>query len=75
MLFYHLVQNPLPYLARFAEADVLTSTDQVIPTVSDDRLDIWQQGEDYSCLLVFGLVTCCCFVVMHCTVVFNTFIN
>ncbi|KAH7835883.1 hypothetical protein Vadar_030814 [Vaccinium darrowii] len=37
------LKNPLPYLARFAEADVLTSTDQVIPTVSDDRLDIWQQ--------------------------------
>lgn len=39
-----LKQNPLPYLARFPEADVLTSTDQVVPTVSDDRLDIWQQG-------------------------------
>jgi len=37
------LKNPLPYLARFPEADVLTSTDQVIPTVSDDRLDIWQQ--------------------------------
>ncbi|XP_059639980.1 arabinosyltransferase XEG113 [Cornus florida] len=37
------LKNPLPYLARFPEADVLTSTDQVIPTVVDDRLDIWQQ--------------------------------
>ncbi|XAR69213.1 hypothetical protein NMG60_11000717 [Bertholletia excelsa] len=37
------LKNPLPYLARFPEADVLTSTDQVIPTVADDRLEIWQQ--------------------------------
>ncbi|KNA24990.1 hypothetical protein SOVF_010650 [Spinacia oleracea] len=37
------LKNPLPYFARFPEADVLTSTDQVIPTVVDDRLDVWQQ--------------------------------
>ncbi|KAF5460233.1 hypothetical protein F2P56_020116 [Juglans regia] len=37
------LKNPLPYLARFPGADVLTSSDQVIPTVVDDRLDIWQQ--------------------------------
>lgn len=37
------LKNPLPYLARFPEADVLTSTDQVVPTVVDDRLDVWQQ--------------------------------
>lgn len=37
------LKNPLPYFARFPEADVLTSSDQVIPTVVDDRLDIWQQ--------------------------------
>lgn len=37
------LKNPLPYLARYPEADVLTSTDQVVPTVADDRLDIWQQ--------------------------------
>lgn len=42
-----LEQNPLPYLARFPGADVLTSSDQVVPTVVDDRLDIWQQGEYY----------------------------
>ena len=41
----YLKQNPLPYFARYPGADVLTSTDQVIPTVVDDRLDIWQQGE------------------------------
>lgn len=37
------LKNPLPYIARFPEADVLTSTDQVVPTVTDDRLDLWQQ--------------------------------
>lgn len=37
------LKNPLPYFARYPGADVLTSTDQVIPTVVDDRLDIWQQ--------------------------------
>lgn len=37
------LKNPLPYLARYPEADVLTSTDQVTPTVSDDRLDIWKE--------------------------------
>ncbi|GMH22835.1 hypothetical protein Nepgr_024678 [Nepenthes gracilis] len=37
------LKNPLPYLARFPEADVLTSSDQVVPTVVDDKLDIWQQ--------------------------------
>ncbi|KAI7733025.1 hypothetical protein M8C21_029818 [Ambrosia artemisiifolia] len=37
------LKNPLPYLARYPEADVLTSTDQVTPTVTDDRLDDWQQ--------------------------------
>ncbi|KAH9614722.1 hypothetical protein KSS87_019584 [Heliosperma pusillum] len=37
------LKNPLPYFARFPEADVLTSTDQVVPTVVDDRLDLWQQ--------------------------------
>ncbi|XP_057963795.1 arabinosyltransferase XEG113 [Malania oleifera] len=37
------LKNPLPYFARFPGADVLTSSDQVVPTVVDDRLDIWQQ--------------------------------
>ncbi|XP_010907098.1 arabinosyltransferase XEG113 isoform X2 [Elaeis guineensis] len=37
------LKNPLPYLARFPEADVLTSSDQVIPTVTDDSLEVWQQ--------------------------------
>lgn len=37
------LKNPLPYLARYPEADVLTSSDQVIPTVVDDSLEIWQE--------------------------------
>ncbi|KAI0488537.1 hypothetical protein KFK09_028373 [Dendrobium nobile] len=37
------LKNPLPYLARFPEADLLTSSDQVIPTVTDDSLEVWQQ--------------------------------
>ncbi|KAH0974437.1 hypothetical protein GBA52_016336 [Prunus armeniaca] len=40
---FFVEQDPLPYLARYPEADVLTSSDQVVPTVTDDRLDIWQQ--------------------------------
>jgi len=43
-------QNPLPYLARYPEADVLTSSDQVVPTVVDDSLEIWQEGE-YFCMI------------------------
>ncbi|XP_075495671.1 LOW QUALITY PROTEIN: arabinosyltransferase XEG113-like [Primulina tabacum] len=42
------LKNPLPYLARFPEADVLTSTDLVAPTVVDDRLDDWRQGSAYN---------------------------
>ncbi|XP_027360591.1 arabinosyltransferase XEG113-like isoform X2 [Abrus precatorius] len=37
------LKNPLPYLARYPGADVLTSSDQVVPTVVDDRLEIWQE--------------------------------
>ncbi|XP_020596119.1 arabinosyltransferase XEG113 isoform X2 [Phalaenopsis equestris] len=37
------LKNPLPYLARFPEADLFTSSDQVIPTVTDDSLEVWQQ--------------------------------
>ncbi|KAL8201145.1 hypothetical protein R6Q57_012484 [Mikania cordata] len=42
----HMVwlKNPLPYLARYSAADVLTSTDQVTPTATDDRFDNWQQA-------------------------------
>ncbi|KAK7250704.1 hypothetical protein RIF29_33306 [Crotalaria pallida] len=37
------LKDPLPYLARYPTADVLTSSDQVIPTVVDDSLEIWQE--------------------------------
>ncbi|KAJ3681566.1 hypothetical protein LUZ60_016055 [Juncus effusus] len=36
------IKNPLPYIARFPDADILTSSDQVIPTVTDDSLEVWQ---------------------------------
>ncbi|XP_031502639.1 arabinosyltransferase XEG113 [Nymphaea colorata] len=36
------LKNPLPYIARYPDADVLTSSDQVIPTVIDDRLEDWR---------------------------------
>ncbi|URE25611.1 Nucleotide-diphospho-sugar transferase [Musa troglodytarum] len=34
--------NPLPYFARFPEADMLTSSDQLRPTTTDDSLEVWQ---------------------------------
>ncbi|KAK2408633.1 Nucleotide-diphospho-sugar transferase family protein [Trifolium repens] len=37
------LKNPLPYLARYPGADILTSSDQLIPTVVDDSLEIWQE--------------------------------
>ncbi|KAL5539625.1 hypothetical protein UlMin_042311 [Ulmus minor] len=37
------LKNPLPYLARYPGADVLTSSDQVVPTVVDDSLEDWQR--------------------------------
>ncbi|KAK1318727.1 hypothetical protein QJS10_CPB04g01396 [Acorus calamus] len=37
------LKNPLPYLAQFPAADILTSSDQVVPTVTDDSLEVWQQ--------------------------------
>ncbi|XWS49431.1 hypothetical protein CRYUN_Cryun12cG0003200 [Craigia yunnanensis] len=40
------LKNPLPYLARYPDADVLTSSDQVVPTVVDDRLADWKQADD-----------------------------
>jgi len=38
------LKNPLPYLARYPDADLLTSSDQVIPTVTDDSLENWREG-------------------------------
>ncbi|KXZ43660.1 hypothetical protein GPECTOR_83g272 [Gonium pectorale] len=33
------VKNPIPYFHRYPEADILTSTDQLGPTVKDDSLE------------------------------------
>jgi hypothetical protein len=52
------LKNPLPYLARYPDADILTSTDQVVPTVVDDSLDIWQQGGDYSVNILHVISEC-----------------
>lgn len=38
------LKNPLPYIARYPAADVLTSSDNVVPTVSDDRLELWKEA-------------------------------
>jgi hypothetical protein len=38
------LKDPLPYLARYPDADLLTSSDQVIPTVTDDSLENWREG-------------------------------
>ncbi|KAJ4780116.1 Nucleotide-diphospho-sugar transferase family protein [Rhynchospora pubera] len=37
------LKNPLPYIARYPDADILTSSDQVIPTITDDSLEVWQE--------------------------------
>lgn len=37
------LKDPLPYLARFPAADILTSSDQLLPTVPDDRLEAWER--------------------------------
>ncbi|KAJ8509832.1 hypothetical protein OPV22_000266 [Ensete ventricosum] len=41
------LKNPLPYFARFPEADILTSSDQLRPTTMDDSLEVWQNGIFY----------------------------
>jgi hypothetical protein len=38
-----LQQNPLPYFERFPSADVLTSSDEVVNSVDDDSLEIWDR--------------------------------
>ncbi|CAL0313223.1 unnamed protein product [Lupinus luteus] len=40
------LKNPLPYLARYPKADVLTSTDQLKPTHVDDSLEVWQEAAE-----------------------------
>ncbi|CAL9131006.1 unnamed protein product [Musa acuminata var. zebrina] len=41
------LKNPLPYFARFPEADLLTSTDHLRPTTTDDSLEVWHNGIFY----------------------------
>ncbi|CAK9200431.1 unnamed protein product [Sphagnum jensenii] len=41
MIFF---QNPLPYFERYQSADLLTSSDEVVNSVDDDRLEIWDRS-------------------------------
>eukprot|EP00271_Cylindrocystis_brebissonii_P007994 TRINITY_DN219_c0_g1_i1.p1 TRINITY_DN219_c0_g1~~TRINITY_DN219_c0_g1_i1.p1 ORF type:complete len:733 (-),score=136.76 TRINITY_DN219_c0_g1_i1:483-2681(-) len=38
------LQNPLPWLRRWPNADVVTSTDEVVRTVDDDGLERWDRA-------------------------------
>ncbi|KAK9813171.1 hypothetical protein WJX72_010080 [[Myrmecia] bisecta] len=38
------LQDPLPYVARASEADILTSSDHLANTVDDDSLEQWPQA-------------------------------
>lgn len=38
------LKNPIPYFGRYPEADILTSTDQLGPTVQDDSLEKWPEA-------------------------------
>jgi arabinosyltransferase len=51
------LKNPLPYLAHYPDADLLTSSDQVIPTVTDDSLENWREGNNF---LQRTPKYCCC---------------
>ncbi|XP_078445651.1 arabinosyltransferase XEG113-like isoform X2 [Wolffia australiana] len=42
------LKNPMPYLARFPEADILSSTDALVPTVTDDSLEDWKHVVRYA---------------------------
>ncbi|KAK4278993.1 hypothetical protein QN277_016759 [Acacia crassicarpa] len=44
-----LGQYLFPCIAHYPDADVLTSIDEIIPTVIDDSLETWQQGGDGCC--------------------------
>ncbi|KAG6499153.1 hypothetical protein ZIOFF_038909 [Zingiber officinale] len=39
----HRPTNPLPDISRFPEADILTSTDQIVPTITEDSLEVWKE--------------------------------
>lgn len=36
-------QDPFPYFERFPDADILTSSDEVVNSVDDDRLEFYGQ--------------------------------
>jgi hypothetical protein len=38
------LRNPLEYVSRYPQADVLTSSDQLVHTVGDEALERWQEG-------------------------------
>ncbi len=38
------LQNPIPYMQRYPEAHILTSTDELGGTVKDDGLELWPQS-------------------------------
>ncbi|CAI5938014.1 unnamed protein product [Closterium sp. NIES-65] len=38
-------QNPLPYMARYPQADVLTSSDHLVRSVDDESLEHWDQAQ------------------------------
>ena len=35
------LRNPLPYVKKYSEADILTSSDHLLNTVSDEGLEQW----------------------------------
>ncbi|CAI5476557.1 unnamed protein product [Closterium sp. Yama58-4] len=39
------LRNPLPYMARYPQADVLTSSDHLVRSVDDESLEHWDRGE------------------------------
>eukprot|EP00249_Psilotum_nudum_P004971 c18467_g1_i1 orf=594-2531(-) len=39
------LQNPLPYFARYPAADVLVSSDEVVNTVEDEHLEVWERAQ------------------------------
>ena len=37
------MQDPFPYFERFPDADILTSSDEVVNSVDDDKLEQWDR--------------------------------
>ena len=38
-----MIQDPFPYFERFPDADILTSSDEVVNSVEDDKLENWEK--------------------------------